>query len=77
MSPSGDAQWTCPNPRQGVQSESPNHGRKGNTMTENASGTPQVASDTPQVPPSQKTGERLRELHDIGDKTPEEILDEQ
>ena len=47
------------------------------TMTENARGTPDVASDTAQVSPTQKTGERLRELHDNADKTPEEILDEQ
>lgn len=46
-------------------------------MTENASGTPDVASGTPQVPPSQKFGERIRELHDNAEKTPEEILDEQ
>ncbi|MDP3029055.1 MAG: hypothetical protein Q8O04_06090 [Deltaproteobacteria bacterium] len=44
-----------------------------------ASGTPDVASGTPDVAQSgaEKFGERLRELHDIGDKTPKEILDEQ
>lgn len=60
-------------------------------MTDNASSTPDVATGTPDVAsgtpdtatgsqnvsPTQKTGQRLRELHDNADKTPEEILDEQ
>ena len=54
----------------------------------NSTDSASIASDTadtgsgtqpepPPPPPSEETGRRLRELHDIGDKTPEDILNEQ